>query len=141
MKKRKICVAFLSLILALAISNLGCAMVMHGSDRFITVKSEPADSRVRVNGIMGKDSEPIRVPSQGYYSIMVEKEGYQPEYLSVSSRYHTGSLVLDILQVPIVLGFIWIMVDAFSGAWFKLDPDAYEVYLKSAGVNDQLKTP
>ena len=136
MKKLKIYALFL--ILALAISNLGCAMVMHGSDRHITVKSEPADSRVRVNGILGKDGEPLRVPSQGYYSIAVEKDGYQPEYLSIQSRYHTGSLVLDILQVPIGLGMIWIMVDAVSGAMFKLDPDKYEVFLKPARNNDQL---
>lgn len=128
MNLRKIVASITSAVLA--VSLLGCASIVDGGHKTVSIKSQPADAKVTVYDKKGAQvivsQTPAKLPlkrSGGYFSgakyrIVVEKEGYKPTELEVKSTlngWYFGNLVFGGL-----IGLL--IVDPATGAMWTLSP-------------------
>jgi hypothetical protein len=67
---------------------------------------------------MGKTPLQLKLASKKEYAIEFRAEGYQPRVYNISNKVGAGWIVLDVLA-----GLIPVIIDAATGAWYKLDQD------------------
>jgi len=128
----------------LALLSVGCASIIHGSRQGIFINSVPSGATATV-----RDEYGMVVASQGTpctlrlqrgsgffsgatYTIAVEKPGYDPVNMMISSRlsfwYLGGNCLIGGL-------WGWLIVDPITGGMWKLKPSAINVTLpKQAGL-------
>lgn len=116
---------FLPLLLVLAAWPLaqvlypGCATLLSGTTQQIRVKSKPAAARVLVNGNeVGVTPVTTRVSRWGFHRVRIELAGYEPYEVRLEKRYNSNA------SGNVVIGGVWIVVDAVTGAIFDLDVSA-----------------
>lgn len=116
----------------LGICALGCATIIEGNKEEMSVASEPDGAIVSVNGDKkGKTPAKFTLPKDDSHTIKIEKDGYESETINVSNEIDVKWVVIDV-----VLGVVPIVVDAVTGAWYRLDQTDIAVELeetKSAG--------
>ena len=119
---------FLSTISVVAASVLstGCATLFSGTTDQVTINSEPEGARILVDGI-DQGTTPatlnLKRPGLNDTQITLRLDGYRDRVFSVQKSFNTVS-ILNILVWP---GFI---VDALTGALFKIDPTTYDIQME-----------
>lgn len=98
----------------------GCATVLKSSTELIYIQSDPAGARAVVNGLE-VGVTPITYPANGTKDqvITLNKDGYAPQTLFITSSVGAGWVVADIL-----CGFWPVVIDAATGNWKSLDQKA-----------------
>ncbi len=114
---KPICLVIMCLVLSTASS---CATVKHGTMQPISVKSDPPNAEIRVNGMSaGRTPTVLNLSrtSTGTGTVRVELDGYRPVDVPVKRRL-SGAFWGNLL----IGGVIGMGVDLISGAWANLDP-------------------
>ncbi len=104
----------------------GCALIFQGTSEKVRFSSEPSETKVYVNGqLMGTTPLELKLDSKKTYTIEFKKDGYESKTVLISNSVGAGYLILDIL-----FGFVPIIVDAATGAWYTLDQDNVNAVLE-----------
>jgi len=97
----------------------GCATIFHGTTDKVSFSSDPSGCKVYINGqLMGSTPLELKLESKHSYSIEFRKEGYETRTVQITNSVAGGYIVLDIL-----FGFVPVIIDAATGAWYTLDQD------------------
>lgn len=120
--------AFLACI-ALVLS--GCATLFSGTDDSVTFSSEPSGAMVLVDG-RNVGTTPVTVeidrPGFGDADVTVQLEGYDTRQFELDKEFNTTA----ILNIFAPIGFL---IDAVTGAIYKLDPTTYTVNMESGIIS------
>jgi hypothetical protein len=112
-------------ITIVAIIFVSCATLFGPQTHPLAVASDPHGADVYVNGFkMGTTPVELSLKADKSYTIEFRKEGYQTVTRVVNSKVGAGWVILDVLG-----GLIPVIVDAATGAWYKLDQDAVNAAL------------
>ena len=108
--------------LTLPLSQLvfpGCATIIDGPMQKVHVQSEPVGAKVFVNGHpIGNTPATVVVSRWGMHRVRIEMAGYKPLEVSLEKKFN------DYAGDNVFLGGVWIVVDAVTGAIFRLDVPA-----------------
>lgn len=108
----------------------GCAAVFKGASEDVKVESSPSGAEVVVNGSpKGTTPMTLSLESKETYDFTFKKKGYEERHVSIGHSIGAGWVVLDVL-----LGIIPVVVDAVTGAWYKLDRNSISVQLDKVSV-------
>lgn len=95
----------------------GCATIFKGNKEEVNFHSEPQGADVYIDGVMmGTTPMTLKLESKKTYAIEFRKEGYPTTTHQISNSIGAGWIILDILA-----GLVPIIIDAATGAWYKLD--------------------
>jgi hypothetical protein len=112
-------------IVALSTVFSGCATLFGPKTHPLALSSHPSGAEVYVNGFnMGTTPVQLNLKADQAYTIEFRKEGYETVTRVVNSKIGAGWVILDVLG-----GLIPVIVDAATGAWYKLDQDAVNAAL------------
>lgn len=137
-----------SLIVGTALFTSGCASIVHGGSRTVTVNSQPAGAKVSIlkadsGDAVHSGATPLTVsldPRRGYfkgqsYLVRMELEGYQTEEITLRpqlSGWYIGNVVFGGL-----IGLV--VVDPLTGSMWNLSPDKLDRPL-TASQSELLRT-
>jgi hypothetical protein len=122
----------------LTISLVGCASILDGSTKHVSVKSEPSDAKVTVFDKSGQAIQTQQTPAiltlksgRGYflgahYHLVLEKAGYQKAELDLSptlNGWYLGNVIFGGL-----IGLL--IVDPATGAMYTLTPKDVNLVLQ-----------
>lgn len=101
-----------------AVLLAGCGTLINGTHQDIEIHTDPpaAHYQVKPNGPSGTTPASVHLARSEFYSVLIQKEGYEPQVVRLSrdmSGWIWGNLPL---------GVIWALVDGFSGGAYKLSP-------------------
>jgi hypothetical protein len=131
---------FSGALLLAGLAGGGCASIVHGGDRTVTVRSAPPGARVSVRTLEGSvvatATTPCTVrldPKRGYfkgqnYLVRLELAGYTPFELPLQpqvSGWYFGNILLGG-----VIGMV--AVDPVTGSMWNLQPDKLDIRLVAA---------
>jgi hypothetical protein len=103
----------------------GCATLFKGNTERVDMQASPVQADVYINGIlMGKTPLQLKLQSKKEYAIEFRAEGYQPRVYNISNKVGAGWVILDV-----ILGLVPVIVDAATGAWYKLDQNNIDAVL------------
>ena len=103
-----------------------CAAVFTGGQGKLDITSNPHGAEVFINGISyGKTPVRIKLKTNNEYEVTFRKDGYQPVTKRITNKVGAGFVVLDVL-----LGFVPVIVDAATGAWYKFDQKTINAFLE-----------
>lgn len=111
----------------------GCGAMFGGTTQLIRVDSSPPGAKIRTSPPSGEYSTPasMSLERKSNYTLTFEKEGYSPAKFEIQHRLRGGIVALDVLA-----GLLGVVVDAATGAWYKLVPDVVNVSLTKVGLID-----
>ena len=119
--------------LVAALSLSGCGVILNGTRQDVIANSTPEAAKVTTTPSTAEFQTPIalKLERKKSYSIKFERDGYTPATVEIQNKLQPGILVLDI-----VFGLVPVIVDAATGAWYKLNPNSALVPLtRLAGAN------
>jgi hypothetical protein len=103
----------------------GCATLFKGNTERVNMQASPVQADVYINGqFMGKTPLQLKLQSKKEYAIEFRAEGYQPRVYNISNKVGAGWVILDV-----ILGLVPVIVDAVTGAWYKLDQNNIDAVL------------
>ena len=115
--------ALLLAVIALSAVFSGCATVFKGTRQEISVTSNPPGASVFVNNVsFGQTPTVIDLQRNKSYTVLLELHGFKPYELKFERKWNT----LFYINIPVV-GWV---VDALSGAMYKLTPQEVNVMLQ-----------
>lgn len=121
-------VALAALLVAVALLS-GCASVTRGSKDTLVVESTPSGANVRLStGQVGKTPTSFRLPRKHDLVVFIEKEGYEPLEINVTSQI-SGAGGAGMAGNVLVGGLIGAAVDLGTGAMRDLRPNPIQVTL------------
>jgi hypothetical protein len=96
-------------------------VIFNGTRQEILANSTPETSKVTTSPNTAEYQTPItlKLERKKSYSIRFERAGYSAATVEIQNHLQAGILVLDIL-----LGLVPVVVDAATGAWYKLTPSS-----------------
>ncbi|MCG2811722.1 MAG: PEGA domain-containing protein [Candidatus Aminicenantes bacterium] len=104
----------------------GCATLFKGTSENVSMNASPVRAEVFINGQnMGETPLQLKLESKKNYAIEFRAEGYQPRIYNISSKVGAGWIILDVLG-----GLIPVIIDAATGAWYKLDQNNINAVLE-----------
>jgi hypothetical protein len=105
----------------------GCGAIFNGTRQTITATSAPDAARVVVTPGSFELTTPtaLDLERKHEYLLTFSKEGYSPATFQIKKSLQGGIVVLDVLFT----GLIGVIIDAATGAWFKLTPETAIVSL------------
>ncbi|MBI5197851.1 MAG: PEGA domain-containing protein [Nitrospirae bacterium] len=119
--------SILWLLIAAAIPVLGgCASMIHGTDRVLTVATHPPGAKVKVDGTTVIAPGAAHVVPSRVHTVVAVKEGYRTASRSVKSRFYIGSILADVL----LTGMVGLVVDSFTGGWYYPEANHVEIALE-----------
>ena len=105
----------------------GCASVTRGTKDTLVVESDPAGAKVRLStGQEGKTPTSFQLPRKKAFEVFIEKEGYEPLTVHVSSQI-SGKGGVGLAGNVLIGGVIGLGVDALTGAAKDLKPNPIKV--------------
>ena len=114
----------------LTIAQLGCATISGGGKQNITLNSTPEGAAV-LSTKTGTAAQmtyttPVAVAFErkGHYILTFQKEGYESKNIELMRSMRGWMLFWDIFWFP-----AGVIVDAVTGAWYRLEPDQVSVTL------------
>ena len=117
--------------------SLGACATMATIDQQVSITSDPQGADVRIGNLSGSTPMSVTLPT-GYgipQSFQIQKDGYQPQTVSVQRGFRTSALVQDLFP-GLLLGPIPLLVDAITGDWYYIANTSYNVrMLPMAGGN------
>jgi hypothetical protein len=112
----------------------GCATIIHGSTQVMAIQSNPAGATVAINGIRSAQTPAsITLPRKQTHSLEISLDGFRPFQMQLqrgTSGWVWGNLVFG--------GLIGLVVDASSGAMYKLTPEQVSAQLLANGGEARL---
>lgn len=112
----------------LGICALGCATIIQGTEEEVSVDSEPDGATVSVDGDkQGDTPQKFKLERGDSHTITINKEGYEKETYNISN-----DIAVEWVVVDVVFGLVPIVVDAVTGAWYKLEKTHIDVELKES---------
>jgi len=126
MFKRILSLAAVAAVLSL---QSGCASVTRGTKDTLVVETDPAGATVRLStGETGRTPTSFKLPRKKDLDVTIEKEGYEPVTVHVSSQV-SGTGAAGMAGNVLVGGLIGVGVDAYTGATKDLKPNPLKVAL------------
>jgi hypothetical protein len=115
-------------------SIYGCGAMLNGAKQTVHVNSNPSPLKVTASPEIGIYTTPtaISLERKNSYVLRFEKEGYEPATFTIQRNLKFGIVLLDVLFT----GLVGVVVDAASGAWYKLSPNEVTVSLIKVGAID-----
>jgi hypothetical protein len=105
----------------------GCASVTRGSKDTLVVESDPSGANVRLStGGIGKTPTSFQLPRKKALDVYIEKEGYEPLTVHVSSQI-SGTGAVGMAGNVLIGGIIGVGVDSWTGAAKDLRPNPIKV--------------
>ena len=116
--------------LATMFALTACGTIIHGSHQNIMVQSSPAGAKVETLPASGTFTTPttLNLERKNSYTLNFTSPGYSPASFVVKNEISGGVLIGDIL-----LGFVGVIVDAVTGAWYNLSPETATVSMTKTG--------
>ena len=129
----------MSLVFAFAAS--GCGAMLKGTSQLISINSDPTRAEATVTSNKGDTTVVltpgnVKLKKNRQYTIHVEKEGYQPQELSIRRKADAGTVAMDVIWAILLAPYLfWVplVVDGPTGAWYKFEPTAFSVLLEPTG--------
>jgi hypothetical protein len=107
----------------------GCASVTRGTKDTLVVESDPVGADVRLStGGIGKTPTSFQLPRKKTLEVYIEKEGYEPLTVHVSSQI-SGSGAVGMAGNVLIGGLVGVGVDTWTGASKDLRPNPIKVTL------------
>ncbi len=124
-------------LLVLCVFLSSCATIIKGNNSsIVTLTSIPSDAIVLINGLpAGRTPCRLKFRNNKYAYIQFKKEGYESSYSIVSDNIEIGWVLLDC-----ICGFLPMIVDASTGAWYSIDEDALHAQLEEIQMPGFKKT-
>ena len=139
----------LMLLLAMVMLS-GCASMVAGGDRKISIKSTPTDATISIQDreskqIVYKGQTPMIVPLStrgGYfkskqYDVTISKDGYDTKNVNIDSflsGWYAGNIIL--WPVAVIGGLI---IDPLTGAMWSLTPKNIDAILETSKQFEERK--
>jgi hypothetical protein len=104
----------------LAVTYLsGCGVIIHGTRQQVAANSTPAAAKVTTSPSTGEYQTPITLSLERKksYTVRFERDGYSPATVEIRNGLSIPIVVIDVL-----LGLVPLVIDAATGAWYKLTP-------------------
>lgn len=119
--------------LALLLATGGCGAIFNGTRQTIQANSAPSAAQIRTEpgNLQFTTPASLNLERKHDYVLTFTKEGYSSATFQIQKSLQGGILVLDILFT----GLIGVIVDAATGAWYKLSPEAASVSLERVGAS------
>lgn len=112
------------ILLTVALAGLsisGCGTIFQGTTESISVQSTPGAATVR-----GYTTPAVlELSRKQSHHLVFSKPGYKDAHFDIQTRVSAGYVVFDIL-----VGIIWVAIDASTGGWNDLYPDVAVVTLE-----------
>jgi hypothetical protein len=117
----------LATLAAVVLSLAGCGLIFNGNRQSIQVQSSPAGAKVASNPVTGDYTTPttLNLERKSSYTLTFTKDGYSSATFQIQNHTRGGIVVLDVL----LTGLVGVVVDAATGAWDALSPEAATVSL------------
>ena len=112
-------------VFVLALLLEGCGTILHGSQQDISVKADPPEAIVTVDGKKIKEPSKIKLPRRIEHIVTIEMEGYEKEEVKIERSINAGSSILGNI-LWLVPGFL---IDVLTGSAWSLEPEVVEVAL------------
>jgi hypothetical protein len=108
-----------------------CSTIFNGSRQNITIKAQPDNSEIYVNGgKIGTGTATPNLKRNKNHTITVKSDGYKSETLILEKHTQAGFIILDVLGCFVYgIGFIPLIVDGATGSWHKFEQDFVNVEL------------
>lgn len=120
---------------------IGCASVTRGTKDTLVVESDPVGAIVRLStGQSGKTPTSFQLPRKMAFDVYLEKEGYEPLTVHVSSQI-SGKGSLGVAGNVLVGGLVGVGVDAITGAAKDLKPNPVKVTLVPLKKSEDIPKP
>lgn len=125
------------MLLAVGLGSSGCGAIFNGSRQTIAAQSAPEGAQITVEPGGMKYTAPTEMSLERKHSYVLtfRKEGYSDATFAIRKKASTGIIILDVLFT----GLIGVVVDAATGAWNSLSPEAATVTLTK--VNASIEGP
>ena len=116
-----------ALVTAIALTTAGCGAIFNGTRQTITATSAPDGARISTDPGTGDYTTPtsLNLERKNNYVLTFTREGYTPATFQIERHMQGGILALDILFT----GLLGVVIDAATGAWYKLSPETAVVSL------------
>ncbi len=98
---------------------------MQGTRQTIPVQTSPDAVSIDVGGFSYTSPTTLELERKNDYILKFSKDGYESAQIQITKHLSGSYLVLDVLFT----GLIGVVVDAATGAWNKLRPEAVMVSL------------
>ncbi len=116
-----------ALACTLLLSTAACATIVQGSKQDISVSSTPAGAAVSVDGqAMGTTPAVLNLSRRNAHTLRLDLPGYAPYEMQLErklSGWVWGNIVFG--------GIIGVVVDASTGAMYRLSPEAVDASLQT----------
>lgn len=131
----KLLFSIASVLFALII--VGCATIIKGTNQDISIQSNPSNAKVIVKTIGGVEvwsgttPASVKLSRKKEYVVTIQLSGYKDVNVQLDQRFEVwalGNLICG--------GVLGIVVDAVSGAIWKLEPEQIMVTLSTAFMED-----
>lgn len=133
MANRFLTSAALGALVIVALS--GCATIIHGSSQPVAFQSSPSGAAVSVNGVQtGRTPATLSLSRKDAHSVEISLDGYRPYQIQLqrgTSGWVWGNIVFG--------GLIGLVVDASTGAMYKLSPEQISAQLQASGAEARLE--
>ena len=122
-----------------------CATITRGTKEVLVIESDPIGASVTTTiGLTGTTPATFKVSRKGGFVVTIEKEGYEPVQVQVSSHV-AGAGAAGMAGNVILGGLIGAAVDAGTGAMKELKPNPITVKLvpvsaEKAEASDEIAT-
>ncbi len=113
-------------LLTLIMSQFACATLFKGTREEVTFNSRPQGAKVILDGVdVGETPLTLKLESKRTYHITFRFQNGVEKSFQLTKHTQGGWIVLDVLA-----GLVPVIVDAATGAWYKLDTTNVNVSLK-----------
>jgi len=124
------------LIIAIAITAVGCGTIIHGTTQQVGVSSSPSGAEVVVDGVdQGSTPVTVDLSRKDKHTVKLSLDGYQP-YEMIINRKVSGWVAGNI----IFGGLIGLAVDAATGGMYKLSPEQVNAQLDQQATGQAIQT-
>ena len=117
-------------LLAFLVLFNSCATIVSGSRQWISFDSEPVSATVFINEVeIGKTPVQKKLKRNQEYQILIKLDGYEPYETILTKKFNAwylGNILIG--------GLVGLIVDASTGAIFKLTPDEINARMSNATV-------
>lgn len=106
----------------------GCASIINGSTQEIAFTSQPSQATITIDGVeRGTTPVSVELARGERHTVVMSLEGYETEEIALEQRVN-GWVWGNIL----VGGLIGLVVDASTGAMYRIDPETLRTRLEPA---------
>jgi hypothetical protein len=113
----------------------GCGVIINGTRQDVTANSTPEAAKVTTMPATAEYQTPITLSLERKksYSIRFERDGYSPATVEIRNTLNLPIVALDIIFIA---GLVPLIVDAATGAWYKLKPGSALVVMTRLAQGD-----